>query len=198
MATLKSTLSSIREDGLRLNKMAGPGNGLGFWRWVSLVFRPELFTTILYRFSHYLYWNSWPRLATVLYRMNLLITGADITPDSRIGPGCLIVHSLGMVIDADIGSNATLFGHTIIEPRYEGGRWSRRPRLGDRVTVGVLGTILGDVSLADGTVIAPYSLVETSVEAPGEVVSVIPGEQDLVSKRTKWTLVEEGDELIPM
>lgn len=173
----KSFFALFRADAERLHYVSGSKIPLNQFRMICLALRPELLVMFLYRVSYYLYSRGWQKFANLIYRINLTLTGADISPDSNIGAGCLIAHTVGVVIDADIGENCTLFAHTIIEPIYHDGKWSKRPSLGRNVSVNALACVLGDVCIADDVVIGPYSLIDQSIGESNCLVSDIPGKK---------------------
>ena len=90
------TLVLIRSDLDRLRSAINEGNAApGRIRTLILLLTPESFSLALYRLSHYFRQRGWHRAAAFLYRLNLTLTGLDIHPDTRIGPGCLVVHPVG-------------------------------------------------------------------------------------------------------
>jgi serine O-acetyltransferase len=182
---VKSVFQLMWKDAARLHDVSGSPKRLSRLRAVVLAFYPELFALVLFRWAHYFYSRGCHWLANFLYRVNLTITAADISPDSNIGGGCLIVHTVGIVIDADIGENCTFFAHVIVERDYAAGKWSERPRLGNNVVVNTAASILGDVYVTDRVVVGPYSLVLESIEHPDCTVSDIPGKKRITSRNIK-------------
>jgi serine O-acetyltransferase len=137
-------------------------------------FRPETLAIVLYRHAHYHYSRQRWRLARFFYRLNLLLTGADIHPRSEIGPGCVLVHTIGFVFDGTIGANATIFGHCVIQPAYDGVAWSDAPRIGDNCTLCLQCSVIGPVSVADSSTLGAFAYVDFSVTEPGATVGVSP------------------------
>src|SRR5438067_1885408 len=64
----------------------------------------------LYRGSRWLWVRGLEFPAELLWRLNYLLTGADIHPGAEIGGGLRITHTAGIVIGrgVKIGSNVTL------------------------------------------------------------------------------------------
>lgn len=149
----------LRTDLDRFNSIHGSSLPLTLWRRSSLLLRPEIACIALYRLSHLAYEKKWFRLATFLYRFNLTLSGAAIHPRSQIGDACLIVHTIGLVVDARIGNRAILFGGSIIQPNFNGERWEGPPAIGDDCTIGLQATILGNASIGNRVVVAPFSLI---------------------------------------
>jgi serine O-acetyltransferase len=121
----------------------------------------------------------------VLQRLTEVWTGVSIPPAASIGPGLLILHFGGIVINGEavIGSDCTLHHGVTIGNRTPGGR---SPRLGDRVLVGAGAKLLGDIGVGDGAAIGANAVVlqdvpagATAVGIPARVVSAdrsgVPG-----------------------
>jgi len=162
--TLKHLRLQLRADAHRLNAYAKSENVLTFWRKVQLILRPELSTVIIYRLSHYCFCREFFGFARFFFLLNLLLHGASIQPRSKIGGGCLIVHSPGLVIDGHLGSNATLFGHNIIQPIIKKGRWSNPPNIGDNCTLSLKSSVIGPITVANHMTLGPYSLLTEDIE----------------------------------
>ena len=182
-------LQAIKADCRRLNQYARGADAPepSRLRYLSLALRPEILPLLLYRFSHRAHERRRYGWARFFYRINLFLTGADIHPASEIGPGALMVHSVGSVIAAHIGSNATLFAMVVIEPAWFGADLSSAPTLGDNVTVYTAATILGRITIADDVTIGPYSLVEQSIEDAGSLFSLVPGKHtvSVIKRKTE-------------
>ncbi|WP_150047378.1 MULTISPECIES: serine O-acetyltransferase [Methylomonas] len=174
MATINQTYSDFKADLKRLNDTAPVPVKLTFFRALRLISRQELCCLLLYRISHLCYCRGNKCLAGFLYRTNLLLTAADIHPRSKIGPGCLIAHAIGLVVDAQIGRNCTLLGHNVVGPAYSNGQWSSTPTIGDDVTICLKALVLGDIELKDQLTIGPYSLIDHSLTISNCVVSCVP------------------------
>jgi serine O-acetyltransferase len=182
---LKETCADLLSDCRRLNDMAEPRRPLTRGRLVSLLLRPEVMAVGLYRASRYCQLRGWRPPAGWIYRLNLTLTGADISPLSEIGAGCLIVHTVGTVIHARLGRGATLFAHVIVGAEAVRPDLADAPDLGDNVSLGSGVTVTGPVRIADHVAIAPFSLIDASVSEPGSLVTrVHPGEpMTIVRKR---------------
>ena len=163
--------AALRADLKRLHATSPQPIKFTRLRKLSLCFRPEIFTLILYRLAHGFYQRHQLGLAQFFYRLNLFITGADIHPRSQIGDGCLIVHTVGLVIDGNLGSGTTIFGHCIIQADYQQGRWTETPSIGDRCVMGAQCSVLGAVKVANDVTLAPFTLLTESVEQSGVTIS---------------------------
>jgi serine O-acetyltransferase len=103
------------------------------------------------------------------------LTGIEIHPGARIGPGFFIDHGMGVVIGetAEVGADVTIYhGVTLGGTSLEHGK--RHPTLGDRVVVGAGAKLLGAIEIGDDCRIGANSVVVKSVPANSVVVGV-PG-----------------------
>jgi serine O-acetyltransferase len=97
--------------------------------------------------------------------------GMDLPWDTVIGEGLSIDHGWGLVVtrEAVIGRNVSLFHGVTIGRKDrigEGGcRLSAFPTIGDNVWIGAHSIIIGNVSIREGAIVAPGSMVVRDVEA---------------------------------
>lgn len=124
-------------------------------------------------------------MAAFLYRTNLVLTGADIHPASRIGPGCRIAHTVGTVIQGTLGDRAELMAHVVIQPDHPADPPDAWPVLGDDVVLGSKVIVVGAVSIASGVRVAPCSLIDQSIDIRECVVSAVPGRTRHVTRRER-------------
>ncbi len=134
-----------------------------------------LHAIIVHRISHKLYnlgLRTLPRLISQLAR---LLTGIEIHPGAKIGPGFFIDHGMGVVIGetSEIGKNVTLYqGVTLGGTGHEKGK--RHPTIGDNVVIGAGAKILGSFKVEDNVKIGAGAVVLNAVPANSTVVG-IPG-----------------------
>ncbi len=105
-------------------------------------------------------------------RLNFLVHKAAISPVSDIGGGLYVPHPVGIVLDADAGSNLVLFANAIVSFGGEGPDRAAtpiRPRLGDDVVVGAYAIVVGDVTVGSGARLGAGAVVDADV-ANGAVV----------------------------
>jgi serine O-acetyltransferase len=110
------------------------------------------------------------------------ITGIEIHPAARIGPGLFIDHGMGVVIGetAEIGADVTLYhGVTLGGTSLEKGK--RHPTLENGVVVGAGAKILGPITVGAGSRIGANAVVVKPVP-PNVVVTGVPGQ--IVRRRT--------------
>ncbi len=129
-----------------------------------------------YRVAHAL-WRARLKLAArVVSQLTRILTGVDIHPAARIGPGLFIDHATGVVIGetAEVGADVTIYhGVTLGGTSLAHGK--RHPNLGDRVVVGAGAKVLGPITVGDDSRIGANAVVVKAVP-PDSVVVGVPGE----------------------
>ncbi len=136
---------------------------------------PGLHALWLHRIAHFFYIKKWYTTARLISHFNRWFTGIEIHPGAKIGKRLFIDHGMGVVIGetAEIGDDCLIYkgvvlGGTTLEKK------KRHPTLGNRVIVGSNSTILGAITIGDGTRIGSGSVVTKSVP-PGATVVGVPG-----------------------
>lgn len=132
----------------------------------------------LHRLSHRFHRRGWAALARLFYRLNLVITGADIHPASHIGSGCHIARSLGAVIQGRLGERAQLSPCVAIHPRHPSDPEDAWPAIGDAVAFGGDVVVVGSVRVARGVRIESGSRIDQSIDEADCVISAVPGPSD--------------------
>ena len=145
-------------------------------RW-KLYFTPEVAALALYRLSHWAFSNGHTGWAAWAYRLNITLTGADIHPSTEIGPSCLIVHTVGTVLFGRFGEGVTVYARVIVDCDELPATLERSPRIGNRVVLGAMASVLGAITLADEVKIGPGSLIDFSVSETQRLISRLPGER---------------------
>jgi serine O-acetyltransferase len=140
---------------------------------------PGVHAVIHHRIAHSLYALGVPLLARLVAELAHGDTGIDIHPGARIGPGFFIDHGTGVVIGetAEIGSNVRLYqAVTLGAKRFEtdedghlqkGG--ARHPILQDDVVIYAGATILGRVTIGQGSTIGGNVWLTRSVPAGSRI-----------------------------
>jgi len=131
---------------------------------------------ILYRAMRFCQTHGLKPVALVLYRLNAAIGHAVIGRGAEIGPGLVILHSLGIVINTHVraGNNLVLeHGVTI------GAEKNLSPILGDDVYIGAGAKIIGAVKIGSNVKIGANAVVTrdipdgaTAVGIPARVVRI--------------------------
>ena len=136
---------------------------------------PGLHAIWLHRIAHSLYIKGWVVLPRMINTFSRFLTGIDIHPGAKLGPGLFIDHGRGLVIGetAELGSNVTLYqGVTLGGTGKETGK--RHPTIGDNVVVSSGAKILGSFTVGANSKIGSGSVVLHEVP-PNSVVVGIPG-----------------------
>jgi len=140
---------------------------------------PAIDAIATHRIAHLLYEKDVPVIPRILAERAHSLTGIDIHPGARIGPGFFIDHGTGVVIGETtvIGNNVKLYqGVTLgaLSPFDKEGKprkgEKRHPDIEDDVIIYANATILGkNTVIGKGAIIGGNTWITTSV-APGTVV----------------------------
>lgn len=170
----------------------------------TLLCHTPLHAIILHRLTHPLYQLGIPVLPRFISQINRFLTGVEIHPGAKIGPGFFIDHGMGVVVGetAEIGKNCILF-HNVTLGGTGKHRGKRHPTLKDNVYVGCGATILGPVLVGENVRIGAASVIimkdvpanATVVGAPGRVVKLKGERVDLELPRTDARLQQENIEV---
>ncbi|KAI9109705.1 hypothetical protein K1719_019335 [Acacia pycnantha] len=128
----------------------------------------------VHRVAHTLLGQGRQVLASALQSRVSEVFGVDIHPAEKIGEGILLDHATGVVIGetAIVGNRVSLMhGVTLGGSGKEVG--DRHPKIGDGALIGACGTILGNIRIGEGAMIAAGSLVLKEVP-PHCMVAGIP------------------------
>src|SRR5438128_6157897 len=136
---------------------------------------PGVHALALHRVAHAIWRRGWTITARFLSHIARFLTGIEIHPAARLGPGLFIDHGMGVVIGetAEVGENVTLLqGVTLGGTSLK--REKRHPTLGNDVVVGAGAKIIGAFKIGDGSRIGAGSVVVREVP-PNSVVVGVPG-----------------------
>ena len=126
-----------------------------------------------HRLTHLLHRIRLPLIPRFLSQAGRFLTGIEIHPGARIGPGFFIDHGMGVVIGetTEIGENGTIYqGVTLGGTGIARGK--RHPTLGDNVVVGAGAKILGNIKIGNNVKVGAGSVVVHSVPDHCTVVGV--------------------------
>ena len=143
--------------------------------WNVLLNYPGLHAVWWHRFTHWLYSHGRTTLSRWISQVTRFFTGIEIHPGATIGDRFFIDHGMGVVIGETtvIRNDVTLYqGVTLGGTGKEKGK--RHPTLEDRVVVGVGATILGGITVGEGSKVGGGAVVITDVPPNCTVVGV-PG-----------------------
>ena len=135
-----------------------------------------------YRVTRWLMHRRIPVIGAILERLTEVWTGVSLPPETTVGPGLMILHFGGIVINgsAVLGADCTLHHGVTIGNRVSGGR---SPQLGDRVMVGAGAKVLGDITVGHDAEIGANAVVVTALP-DGAVAVGIPARVVRVKTRT--------------
>ena len=113
-------------------------------------------------------WHLAP-LALLLHWLNKVLYGCVIGVRARFGPGFVLIHPIGVVINSAVrgGRNVWLESGVVI-----GDNRGRCPVLGDNVFVGSGAKIIGGVTLGTGARVGANAVVLRDVPADTTVVGI--------------------------
>jgi serine O-acetyltransferase len=141
----------------------------------ALLCYPGVHALAFHRAAHRLWGAGWFGSARFLSHVSRFLTGIEIHPAARLGPGLFIDHGMGVVIGetAEVGRNVTLYqGVSLAGTSLK--REKRHPTLGDNVVVGAGAKIIGGFTIGDNSRIGAGSVVVREVP-PNSVVVGVPG-----------------------
>lgn len=149
----------------------------------SLLFENGYQAVVLHRIAHWFKRRGIPIAGPFFHRLSIFLTGVDISPAARIGPGFRISHGVGLVIGAHarIGADCLLMhGVTLGAPTLE--RIEEMPTLGNQVVVGAGATILGGIKVGDNVLVGVGTVVTQDVPPnmkvlPRRELEVVPRRQ---------------------
>lgn len=143
---------------------------------VALLY-PGLHAVWAHRVSHKLWLHHRYFAARAISQLGRAITGIEIHPGAKLGPGLFIDHGMGVVMGetAEVGADVTIYhGVTLGGTSLTKGQ-KRHPTIGDRVIIGAGAKILGPVVVGADSRVGANAVVVRSVP-PNSVVVGVPGQ----------------------
>lgn len=149
-------------------------------RGLEVILYPSLHAMIFHRLiCHPLYKIKLYFLARLFSQISRFLTGLEIHPGAKIGPGFFCDHGMGVVIGetAEIGKNCVMF-HGVTLGGTGKHKTKRHPTIGDNVFIGTHSTLLGPIYVGDNVKIGAETVIVnrdvppncTVVGAPGVIV----------------------------
>jgi serine O-acetyltransferase len=137
---------------------------------------PGFHAIVLHRVAHLFHLGGWKLVARLISAFSRFLTGIEIHPGARIGPGFFIDHGMGVVIGetTEIGEDVTLFQGVSLGGNGKDRGQKRHPTLGNHVLVGAGAKILGNIRIGEGVRVGSNAVVLQSIPAHCTVVG-IPG-----------------------
>jgi len=127
------------------------------------------FATMIYRTSQFCYRNHLGIIGAILNQLNPILTHAVIGRHAQFGPGLIILHSIGLVINTGVvaGKNLTLENGITI-----GTDKGRAPFLGDNVYIGAGARIIGGIRVGNNVRVGANAVVVKDVPDNATVVGI--------------------------
>ena len=120
---------------------------------------------LIHRLSHFLYRRRVPLIPSLVRRINLLMTGADIHPGASFGRNVVLIHSVGIVIGegAVVGDCCEIYGGVVL-----GGRGGKRendgyPHIQPNTVICSGAIVLGPITIGSNVTISAGAVVLDSV-----------------------------------
>lgn len=152
----------------------------GMLKWTEVILYPCLNSIIIHRYiSHPMYLLRIPFIPRLISQIMRFLTGIEIHPGAKIGPGFFIDHGMGVVIGetTEVGKNCIMYQGVSLggTGKHEG---KRHPTIGDDVLIGTKATLLGPIKVGDNVKIGAETVIInhdvpsncTVVGAPGIIV----------------------------
>lgn len=180
--TVRHALSLARQDLNRRFVLQGVQPGV--LAYLGAALHRGGFAVLLFRLLDYAYARDW-RIALKVGHMLLYYFGrAEIHSGARIGPGLVLpdIGGVGIPKFCEIGRNCTFVGPALLTIGGMEGIDLNTDRIvmGDHCVVGSNVRILGAVTLGHGTQIKAGSVVMTSFQKEGCLLSGIPARRRAV------------------
>jgi serine O-acetyltransferase len=127
------------------------------------------FTSILYRASRFCYHHHLGWIGAFFSQLNPILTHATIGRGASFGPGLVIVHSVGLVINTNVrGGRNIVMEHDVTIGAEKGAT----PVLGDNIFIGAGARIIGGVRIGNNVRIGANAVVVKDVPDEATVVGV--------------------------
>lgn len=150
----------------------------------------------LHRINHALWSDGQEELAVLSQNWGAIAYAIDLHPQARIGREVFLDHGVGTVVGATavIEDGANIWhGVTLGSTLTQAG--DRHPKLRRGVTIGAGATLLGNIEIGEGAVIAAGSVVLDPV-APFTVVAGVPARPVGTAKRRLDAIAAKAPEAL--
>jgi serine O-acetyltransferase len=124
---------------------------------------------ILYRTMRFCQTHHLKPLAAIFYRLNAFMTHATIGRNADLGPGFVILHSLGVVINTNVraGRNLVVYHNVTL-----GAERQKSPTLGNNVYIGAGAKVIGGVRVGSDVRIGANAVVTKDVPDGATVIGI--------------------------
>lgn len=177
-----ATLTELLRADMRANAV-GTGWRAGAY---GLLLNPGFSAIAVHRIAQALRRKGWDRIGSLLWSWNTFRTGCHFHIDSKIGPGVMLPHPVGVVF----GSGTVIDGDVCI---YQGVTLGRDreggyPHLHRGTTIYPDAVLVGDIDVGNDVVVGATALVTQSVPS-----STIVAVQQTLSPRPRASTSTNGD-----
>lgn len=140
---------------------------------IEALFYPGLWALAAHRGAHLFHAAGIPVLPRLINFAARFLTGVDIHPGARIGPGVFIDHGDGVVIGetAEVGRDVVML-HQVTLGGRGAGVGKRHPTVGDGVMLGAGAKVLGSIEIGPGARIGANAVVLDPVPAGATAVGI--------------------------
>ena len=148
---------------------------LGRFLWVAIT-QPGIQAMTIYRTQASIEATRLRRLAWLIYRLNLVLTGAEFGPGCVVGPGLVMHHPVSVIVGGDVtlGKDCTLLSRVTLGARSvtSEGKGTPMPTVGNRVVIGTGAVVIGRIQIGDGARVGANAVVLRDVPAGMTAVGV--------------------------
>jgi len=136
---------------------------------LRMLFNDGSLAQLLFRSMSFCQRHRLKLVAAVLYRLNGFLTSATIGRNADLGPGFVIVHSVGVVINSSVraGRNLVVYHGVTIGAAHD-----QVPLLGDDVYVGAGAKIIGGIRVGSNVRIGANAVVTKDVPDGATVIGI--------------------------
>jgi len=169
LGTVAKVLGEVRRDVSAVHDRDPAARGVSSIE--ILTTWPGVQALLSHRIAHAMHDAGVPVMPRVVATGTRALTGVEIHPAAKIGPGFFMDHGAGVVIGetAEIGSDVTVYqGVTLGGTGFATGK--RHPTVQDNVTIGSGAKLLGPVTVGHGSKIGANTVVITDIPPNATVV----------------------------
>ncbi len=140
---------------------------------------------LIHRLAHFFYRSNLTLVASLLRRINIILTGADIHPGAKFGKKVEMIHSVGVVIGEHVVVEdfCEIYGGVVLGGRGGTIEVDGQPRIGSNTVICSGAIVLGPISVGENVTVGAGSVVLQSV--PDN--SLVAGVPATIKKRTERT-----------